>query len=61
MSSLKFSECIILLGYDKHFKNDTVLDIIILEAKVFIYRCKLAKKLLNLKAFVKNLNVRYQM
>ena len=49
-----------LFGVDKDMKTDTVFDLTILEAKQFIYRCKLDNCLPTLSVFLQQLMVRYK-
>ena len=58
--NVKITENLLLLGVDKDMKTDTVFDLMILEAKQFICRCKLDKCLPTLSLFLQQLMVRYK-
>ena len=42
-TSVTLNENIVLFGHDIHFKSDDTFDLIILQAKFFIYKCKINK------------------
>ena len=42
-TSVTLNENIVLFGHDIHFKSDSTFDLIILQAKFFIYKCKINK------------------
>ena len=43
--NVKFTQNLILFGTEIDIKTDTVFDLVILQAKQFIYKCKLDKRL----------------
>ena len=46
-------ENIVLFGHDIHFESDNTFDLIILQAKYFIYKCKINKAIQQLPFFFK--------
>ena len=48
-------ENIVLFGHDIHFESDNTFDLIILQAKFFIYKCKINKTVPQLHYFVQSL------
>ena len=57
---LQFSEHLIMFGCDNNIKTDLVLDLLILFAKSYIYRCKTNKNLPNFSSFLEILRRRYE-
>ena len=53
-TSVTLNENIVLFGHDIHFKSDNTFDLIILQAKFFIYKCKIKKDYTTI-AFVQTL------
>ena len=58
--NVKFTEKLVLFGFEHNFHTDTVFDLIILAAKSFIYRCKLNKCIPYVSAFRKQLGLMYK-
>ena len=58
-NNLELSKELILFGVKHNVKTDTVIDFIFLQAKFFIYKCKLQESHPNLKAFLAILKNRY--
>ena len=56
---LVFNEKLILFGQDDFLYTDTVCNLIILMAKLYIYRCKVQNSILDLKTFMRELYLRY--
>ena len=50
-TSVTLDENIVLFGHDIHFKLDSTFDLIILQAKFFIYKCKINKTIPQLHSF----------
>ena len=57
---LHFIENIVLFGHDIHFKSDNTFDLIILEAKFFIYKCKINKTIPQLNLFKRYLKTNFE-
>ena len=49
--SVILNENIILFGHDSNFKSDNTLDLIILRANLFIYKCKVNRNIPQLYQF----------
>ena len=58
--SLILNENIVLFGRGNNFKSDDTLDLVILLAKFFIYKCKVSKNIPRISEFKKYLNIRYE-
>ena len=50
-TSVTLNETIVLFGHDIHFKLDNTFDLIILQAKFFIYKCKINKTITQLHLY----------
>ena len=50
-SNATLNENIVLFGHDINFKSDNTFDLIILQAKFFIYKCKINKTIPHLHLF----------
>ena len=50
-TSVTLNENIVLFDHDIHFKSDSVFGLIILQAKFFIYKCKINKTIPPLHLF----------
>lgn len=59
-SQLKFNEELILFGNSESITTDKILDLIIVMAKFYIYKCKLQNTLPDLTTFCNTLKSRYQ-
>ena len=57
---VRFTEKLVLFGYENNVQMDTVFDFILLAAKSFIYRCKMNKCIPYVSAFRKQLNSMYK-
>ena len=55
----KVNEVFVLFGQSEFIYSDYVCDLIILLAKLFIYRCKVQNKSINLRAFLNDVYNRY--
>ena len=51
-ASLSLNENIVLFGSDRFFKSDDTFDLILLLAKLFIYKCKINKDIPLLKQYI---------
>ena len=60
MNNVRFNEHVILFGYANFFISDDVFDFIILFAKFYVYKCKLANARPVLSVFIKQLHMRYE-
>ena len=58
--NVKFTQNIVLFGTEIDIKTDTVFDLVILQAKQFIYKCKLDKCLPTLSCFLQQLMLKYK-
>ena len=56
----KFTQNLVLFGTEIDMKTDTVFDLVILQAKQFIYKCKLDKCLLTLSCFLQQPLLKYK-
>jgi hypothetical protein len=54
------NEHVVIFGCDVHFKTDKIFDLILILAKSYIYKCKMAKELPQLQVFYTILNNRYK-
>ena len=54
-----FKEKLVLFGLDEFMYTDSVCDLIILMAKLYIYKCKVQNITLNLQNFLKELYFRF--
>ena len=59
--NVKFSQRLILFGVDRQQRTDDILDLIILLAKSFVYKCKQSNIVPNLNQFINVLRFRYKM
>ena len=61
-TSVTLNENIVLFGHDIHFnfKSDSTFDFIILQAKFFIYKCKINKTLPLLHSFKRYLKTNFE-
>ena len=59
-TALKFTQNLVLFGTEIDIKSDTVFDLVILQAKQFIYKCKLDKYLPALSCFLQQLMLKYK-
>ena len=59
--NVKFTEKLVLFGLEQNFQTDTVFDYIVLEAKSFVYKCKLNKCTPCLSTFKEQLSWKYKM
>ena len=50
-TSVTLNENLVLFGHDIHFKSDSTFDLVILQAKFFIYKCKINKTIPQLHLF----------
>ena len=57
---IKLSESIVLFGTDNNVKTDNVFDLIVLLAKLFIYKCKLEKTVPTIFSFKRQLSQKYR-
>ena len=55
-----FNGNIVLFGLDIHFKSDNTFDLIILQAKFFIYKCQINKTLPQLHLFKRYLKTNFE-
>ena len=55
-----FKQNLVLFGTEIDIKTDTVFDLAILQAKQFIYKCKLDKCLPTLSCFLQKLMLKYK-
>ena len=58
--NVKFTQSRVLFGTEIDIKTDTVFDLVILQAKQFIYKCKLDKCLPTLSCFLQQLMLKYK-
>ena len=58
--NVKFTQNLVLFGTEIDIKTDTVFDLVILQAKQFIYKCKLDKCLPTLSCFLQQLMLKYK-
>ena len=58
--NVKFAQNLVLFGTEIDIKTDTVFDLVILQAKQFIYKCKLDKCLRTLSFFLQQLMLKYK-
>ena len=58
--NVKFTQNLVLFGTETDIKTDTVFDLVILQAKQFIYKCKLDKCLPTLSCFLQQLMLKYK-
>ena len=58
--NVKFTQNLVLFGTEIDIKTDTVFDLVILQAKQFIYKCKLDKCLPTLACFLQQLTLKYK-
>ena len=54
------NENVVLFGHDIHFKSDNTFDSIILQAKFFIYKCKINKTMPQLHLFKRYLKTNFE-
>ncbi len=59
-TSVTLNENIVLFGHDIHFKSDNIFDLIILQAKFFIYKCKINKTIPQLHLFKRYLKTNFE-
>ena len=59
-TSVTLNENIVLFGHDIHFKSDSTFDLIILQAKFFIYKCKINKTIPQLHSFKRYLKTNFE-
>ena len=59
-TSVTLNENIVLFGHDIHFKSDNTFDLIILQAKFFIYKCKINKTIPQLHSFKRYLKTNFE-
>ena len=59
-TSVTLNENIVLFGHDVHFKSDNTFDLIILQAKFFIYKCKINKTIPQLHLFKRYLKTNFE-
>ena len=59
-TSVTLNENIVLFGHDIHFKSDNIFDLIILQAKFFIYKCKINKTIPQLHLFKHYLKTNFE-
>ena len=59
LSYFDFSEELVLFGTKKTVETDVVMDLIILLAKFYLYKCKLQKSVPVLNAFINGIKTRY--
>ena len=57
---VKFTQNLVLFGTEIGIKTDSVFDSVILQAKQFIYKCKLDKCLPTLSCFLQQLMLKYK-
>ena len=58
--NVKFTQNLVLFGTEIDIKTDTVFDLVILQAKQFIYKCKLDKCLPTLSCFLQQLMLKHK-
>ena len=58
-TSVTLNENIVLFGHDIHFKPDNTFDVIILQAKFFIYKCKIHKTIPQVHSFKRYLKTNW--
>ena len=58
--NVKFTRNLVLFGTEIDMKTDTIFDLVILQAKQFIYRCKLDKCLPTLSCLIQQLMLKYK-
>ena len=58
--NVKFTRNFVLFGTEIDMKTDTIFDLVILQAKQFIYRCKLDKCLPTLSCLIQQLMLKYK-
>ena len=58
--NVKFTQNLVLFGTEIDIKTDTLFDLVILQAKQFIYKCKLDKCLPTLSCFLQQLMLKYK-
>ena len=58
--NVKFTQNLVLFRAEIDMKTDTVFDSVILQAKQFIYKCKLDKCLPTLSCFLQQLTLKYK-
>ena len=58
--NVRLTENIVLFGWDKDFVSDVILDLIILLAKQYIFKCKITQNKPLLSVFQKQLKYRYE-
>ena len=58
--NVKFTQNLVLFATEIDIKTDTVFDLVILEAKQFIYKCKLDNCLPTLSCFLQQLMLKYK-
>ena len=58
--NIRISQNVVLFGFDKNLKTDSVFNFIILYAKMYIYKCKIEKCLPNISAYLRQLTLRYK-
>ena len=59
-TSVTLNENIVLFGHNIHFKSDSTFDLIILQAKFFIYKCKINKTIPQLHSFKRYLKTNFE-
>ena len=60
VTPVTLNEIIVLLGHDIRFKSDNTFDLIILQAKFFIYKCKINKTIPQLHLFKRYLKTNFE-
>lgn len=58
--NFQFTQHIILFGCEKNVKTDTIIDLLIMLGKSFIYRCKMKKIIPYFRMFVHTIKYRYR-
>ena len=59
LSYFDFSEELVLFGTKKNVETDVVIDLIILLAQFYLYKCKLQKSVSALNAFLIGIKTKY--
>ena len=59
-TSVTLNENIVLFGDDIHFKSDNTFNLIILQAKFYIYKCKINKTIPQLHSFKRYLKTNFE-